>query len=95
MSFNNLIAAHTLTPSLTLTNSISGSTPVSMASSSTGATAYTIVWPNAAGTIDQALAVASVSGPLVNLAWTGGDLAPTKPTVRIAPVPSVAIIEKK
>jgi len=81
---------------LTLTNSISGSAPVSMACQSAGLSGYTIVLPNAAGTIGQSLVVGSVSGPLVNLAWTGGgDLAPTKPTVRIAPIPSVAIIEKK
>jgi hypothetical protein len=82
---------------LTLTNSISGSAPVSMACQSAGLSGYTIVLPNAAGTIGQSLVVGSVSGPLINLAWTGGDLAhaPTKPTVRIAPIPSVAIIEKK
>jgi len=91
MSFNNLLAVHTFTPSLTLTNSLSGSTPVSMASPSTGATSYTIVWPNAAGTIGQSLVVASVSGSLVNLTWTGGsfDAAPSKPSVR------VSVIEKK
>jgi hypothetical protein len=63
-----------------------------MASPSTGATSYTIVWPNAAGTIGQSLVVASVSGSLVNLTWTGGgsfDAAPSKPSVR------VSVIEKK
>jgi hypothetical protein len=104
MSFNNLLSNYSQTQEFVLTSTISGSSPISMGCQTTGAQPLTIIWPNTIPTMGQYLSVAGVVGSNVVLTWaTGGggsfdavpSSAPQKPTVRVAAVPSVAIIEKK
>lgn len=85
MSFNLLATNNAFASSLTLANSLSGSSPITQVCQSTGASPQTIVWPAALpAATDYVLSVASISGSIITLQWVANgalssSIAPPKP----------------